>query len=210
MLTDTDDLIPTRETLLSRLKDLDDQTSWRDFFNTYWRLIFNVARKAGFSEAAAQDIVQETFVTMSRQWQNGHRHDPKIGSFKTWLLQITRTRIIDALRRKHIKEGEQYRPREETLDTALLESLPADVGSSLEAIWDEEWRAHLLETAMALVKQSADARQFQMFHLHVIENVSALQVARRLGAKLPEVYFAKYKISARLKKEIKRLENRAR
>ena len=63
---------------------------------------------------------------------------------------------------------------------------------------------------MTCVKQSADARQFQMFHLLVIENVSALQVARRLGAKLPEVYFAKYKISARLKKEIKRLENKPR
>ena len=59
---------------------------------------------------------------------------------------------------------------------------------------------------MELVKKNADAHQFQMFFLHVVKGVPALQVARRLGTKLPEVYFAKYKISARLKKEIKRLE----
>lgn len=209
MPTETHDSIPTRETLLSRLRYLDDQASWREFFDIYWRLIFNVARKAGFSEAAAQDIVQETFVTISRHMPE-FRYNPELGSFKGWMLQITRSRIIDALRRKHVKEGDQYRPREERLGTALLESLPADAVPALDAIWDEEWHAHLLEAAMACVKQSADARLFQMFHLHVIENVPALQVARRLGAKLPEVYFAKYKISARLKKETKRLGKKLR
>jgi len=33
------DSIPTRSSLLGRLKDWEDQESWRDFFETYWRLI---------------------------------------------------------------------------------------------------------------------------------------------------------------------------
>ena len=49
-------------------------------------------------------------------------------------------------------------------------------------------------------------KQFQMFDLHVVKDVPAREVARRLGAKLMEVYFAKYQISKRLKKEIRRLE----
>jgi hypothetical protein len=32
-------LIPTRYSLLSRLQNWDDQDSWKDFFDTYWRLI---------------------------------------------------------------------------------------------------------------------------------------------------------------------------
>jgi RNA polymerase sigma-70 factor (ECF subfamily) len=205
MPTDTEQLIPTRETLLSRLRLLDDHTSWREFFETYWRLIYNVARKSGFTDAGAQDIVQETFVTVSRHMPE-FRYDPTVGSFKGWLLQITRSRIIDALRKKHAKRGDEYVRREETLSTSLLESHPAEAGVTLDAIWDDEWHTHLLDTALERVKQHADARQFQMFYLHVLKSVPALQVARRLGAKLPEVYFAKYKISARLKKEIKRLE----
>lgn len=206
MPTHTEDLIPTRATLLGRLRILDDQTSWREFFETYWKLLYNVARKSGFTDAAAQDIVQETLVTVSRHMPE-FRYNPAIGSFKGWLLQITRSRIIDALRKTHAKQGDEYVRREERVSTSLLESHPAEAGVTLDAIWDGEWRNHLLEAAMERIKKDADARQFQMFYLHVVKSVPALQVARRLGAKLPEVYFAKYKISARLKKEIKRLES---
>ena len=203
MPTQTDELIPTRKTLLSRLRDLDDQSSWREFFETYWRLIYNVARKSGFSDAAAQDIVQETFVTLSRHMPEFH-YKPEVGSFKGWLLQITRSRMIDAWRRRSSRQGDEFIPREEALSSSLLESQSADSG--LDALWEDEWRTHVLDVALDRVKQQVDASQFQMFYLHVVQNVPALQVARRLGAKLPEVYFAKYKISARLKKEIKRLE----
>src|SRR6185369_8444012 len=46
-----EDLIPTRYSLLSRLQDWDDQESWKDFFDTYWRLIYAVARRSGLTEA---------------------------------------------------------------------------------------------------------------------------------------------------------------
>ena len=39
-----DDSLLTRRTLLSRLRNLDDQESWRTFFDLYWRLLYNVAR----------------------------------------------------------------------------------------------------------------------------------------------------------------------
>jgi RNA polymerase sigma-70 factor (ECF subfamily) len=204
--TETNDSLPTRESLLGRLRDLDDNSSWRDFFDTYWKLLYSVTRKAGFTDAAAQDIVQETFVTVARHLPE-FRYNPSVGSFKSWLLQITRSRIIDALRRKYAKRGAEYVRREETLGTALLECYPADAGVTLDAVWEDEWRTHMLEAAMARVKQHADARQFQMFYMHVVKNVPARVVALRLVAKLPEVFFAKYKISARLKRELKRLEN---
>ena len=40
---------------LARLQDLTDQESWKDFFDTYWRLIYSVAIKSGLSDAEAQD-----------------------------------------------------------------------------------------------------------------------------------------------------------
>jgi len=147
MTTPPEDLLATRESLLLRLRNLDDDKSWREFFDTYWKLIFSVARKAGFNEAAAQDIVSETFVTLSRHMPE-FRYNPEAGSFKSWLLQITRSRIIDAFRKKHYKHGDHQVPREETLNTALLESQPGHAGLTLDAIWEDEWRTHLLDTAM--------------------------------------------------------------
>src|SRR5437867_10914593 len=55
-----DEFIPTRQSLLSRLKNWDDKASWRDFFNTYWKLIYSIGLKAGMTAEEAQDLVQET------------------------------------------------------------------------------------------------------------------------------------------------------
>jgi RNA polymerase sigma-70 factor (ECF subfamily) len=54
------DAIPTRYSLLSRLQKWDDQESWKDFFDIYWRFIYSVAVKSGLTEDEAQDVVQET------------------------------------------------------------------------------------------------------------------------------------------------------
>src|SRR5262245_26880462 len=56
----SDEFIPTRVSLLHRLKNWDDQESWKIFFETYWKLLYSVARRSGLAEAEAQDIVQET------------------------------------------------------------------------------------------------------------------------------------------------------
>jgi RNA polymerase sigma-70 factor (ECF subfamily) len=207
MGTRTDDLIPTRQSLLSRLKDWEDQASWKTFFDTYWRLIYGVARKAGLNDAEAQDVVQETVVSVAKKMPE-FKYDPIQGSFKSWLLQLTRWRIADALRKKHYeKDGRRY-PREEPLRTSLLEHQPDLSACNLERVWEEEWIKNVTEVALDRVKKQANARQYQMFYLHVVKKMPATDVARRLGAKLPEVYFAKYKISALIKKQVKLLENR--
>src|ERR1700745_2484349 len=89
---------PTRSTLLRRLRNWEDQESWRDFFDTYWKLIYAVAVKAGLSDADARDIVQETMVPAAKGLQAGSFRTGG-GSFKAWLLLITRRRIADHLRR---------------------------------------------------------------------------------------------------------------
>ena len=85
----TADSLPTRRSLVSRLRDLGDSESWRTFFETYWRLIYNLARKSGLSDDQAQEVVQETVIAVARQMPN-FRYDPAKGSFKHWLLLICR------------------------------------------------------------------------------------------------------------------------
>lgn len=93
------DLYPTRYSLLSRLQDWDDQDSWRDFFETYWRLIYSVAIKSGLSDAEAQDVVQETVVCVAKDIAKFKR-DRERGSFRGWLRNLTRWRINDQLRKR--------------------------------------------------------------------------------------------------------------
>src|SRR5437016_2589691 len=93
------ELIPTRKSLLSRLKNWDDRESWNDFFNTYWKLIFFTAQKAGLTEAESQDVVQETVIGVCRKISE-FKYDPKVGTFKSWLLRLTFWRIRDQFNKR--------------------------------------------------------------------------------------------------------------
>lgn len=64
--------IATRASLLDRLKDLEDQVSWQEFFDTYWQLIYRIALKAGLREVEAQDVVQETGISAARHLPGFH------------------------------------------------------------------------------------------------------------------------------------------
>src|SRR5205809_4936804 len=98
MAGNPDGLIPTRRSLLTRLKDWDDQESWKDFFDTYWKLVYGVAIKSGLNDAEAQDVVQETVLSVAKK-MHAFKYDPAVGTFKSWLLLITRRRIADHLRK---------------------------------------------------------------------------------------------------------------
>lgn len=195
----------TRQSLLERLKDWDDSASWRDFFETYWKLIFSVARRAGLNETEAEDVVQETIIAVARKMPAFH-YDPAVGSFKGWLMRLTRWRITDHLRRKTYRVDGERKSREQPIDGEWLENQPDLGGVDLDSVWESEWKAQLLEAAINRVRERANAHQFQMFHLHVCQGLPARDVAERLEVKLPEVYFAKYKLSAAVKREMKRLE----
>src|ERR1041385_2699604 len=97
------ELIPTRWTLIQRLKRWDDQESWRDFFDTYWKLIYGTALKAGLPAVEAQEVVQETVIAVSRNIAD-FKATPERGSFKGWLRQMTRWRITDQIRKRHPHE----------------------------------------------------------------------------------------------------------
>jgi len=199
------ELIPTRRSLLTRLKKWDDQKSWLEFFNTYWKLIYGVARHAGLHEDEAQDIVQETMISVARQLPCFEYNSAR-GSFKSWLFLITRRRIADHLRRKYrqVKTVEAI-PRTASR-TGLLERLPDPTGAELEALWEKEWRAHILEQALQRLKKQVELRHFQMFDCYVLKGWPVQQVVAAFGVKPGQVYLVKHRLSEHLAAEIKRLE----
>src|SRR6185295_19341664 len=99
LVNDRAEFIPTRQSLLSRLKDWGDQESWKEFFDTYWKLIYSAALKSGLTDAEAQDVVQETVLSVAKKMPD-FTYDPAVGSFKRWLLQLTGWRIYRQLQKR--------------------------------------------------------------------------------------------------------------
>jgi RNA polymerase sigma factor (sigma-70 family) len=203
--TSSTEFLPTRRTLLTRLRNWDDQEGWREFFETYWRLIYSVAIKAGLNEADAQDIVQETIVAVARKMRRFH-YDPAIGSFKTWLMLIVRSRIADHLRRRRCRvQTVSPAPRDDS-GTALIEQVPDADTPGLEALWELEWKKGLFDAALERVRKKVPAKQFQIFDLCTIQQVSPKTITASLGVSLGQVYLIKHRVGRMVRNELRRLE----
>ena len=207
-----DEFIPTRESLLSRIKDWEDRESWQDFFDTYWRLIYSTARKAGLTDSEAQDIVQETVISVAKNVE-GFKYDPAVCSFKSWMLQLTRWRIVNRLKKRATEVARLVPAGQSTTqgpdDTALLERLADPNGSDFEAIWESEWEKNLLNAALERVKRRVDANQFQIFDLYCLEGWPVLKVSQTLGVGVGRVYLAKHRVGRLLRKEVAALKEGA-
>src|SRR5205809_5801966 len=132
-----EELIPTRNSLLSRLKNREDQESWQDFFDTYWKLVYGVAIKAGLTDQEAQEAVQETVITVARRIPE-FKYDPAICSFKTWLLNLTRWRITDQLRKRRPELVGFHRSSSDTARTATIDRIPDPASMDLDAVWEKQ------------------------------------------------------------------------
>jgi RNA polymerase sigma-70 factor (ECF subfamily) len=198
------ELLPTRYSLLSRLENWDDQKSWKDFFDTYWRLIYSVALHAGLSEAEAQDVVQETIISVARDIQKFKR-DRELGSFKGWLRNITRWRIADQLRKRLPTDTAEDRGIE-SAPPADLDKLADPAASTLDALWEKEWEENLLKAAIDRVKHRVKEEHFQMFDLYAVKNWPVRKVARTLGVSIGQVYLAKHRVAGLIKKEVHQLQ----
>ena len=203
-LPDVEELIPTRDSLLSRLKDWRDDDSWRDFFNTYWKLVYGVALKSGLTEQEAEEVVQETVITVARRIPE-FKYNPTVCSFKTWLLNLTRWRIVDQLRKRQPKLNGYA---DGTPHTATIERLPNPPGVDLDAMWDYEWQQSLVTTAIQRVKRRVNPEHYQIFHLCVFKEWPVKKVARELDVNVAQVYLAKHRVGVLLTKEVKALEKK--
>lgn len=211
--------IPTRQSLLARLKDWGDQESWREFFDTYWRLIHAIALKAGLTEIEAQEVVQEVMIAVAKKMP-GFTYEPGKDSLKGWLLAVTRWKVADQFRKRQpisasnmvdpaqaaAPESRALSADDNTARTATVERVSDPHGLALEAIWDSEWRENLLRTALDRVKRTVNPAHYEMYHLHLVQGLSARDTANALGVSTPAVHLAKHRVGRLVKAELKRLE----
>jgi len=198
----------TRKSLIERLGNWEDQRSWEEFYNTYSRLIYSVGIKSGLRDEEASDVVQETVLCIARQQQEG-KYDPKKGSFKAWLMNLTRWRITDQFRKRRKDTAMlPYGSSDDSRRTAVLERIEDPDGPQIEKVWDQEWNKSLTERGLAVVKKLVAPKQFQIFDCYVIKGWSASKVKEELGVSFPQVYLAKNRVGGILRKEIRKLENK--
>jgi len=195
-------LLETRSSLIQRLKATINGESWEEFFHTYWELIYNVARRAGLSEADAQDIVQETILKVHNSLDR-FEYNRKRGTFKGWLRTVTRSRLNDFFKKQQRRPG-LNQPLEETADE--LQNLEDPEGPEIEKIWDEEWNRNLIQAALSRTKKLSSPKQFQIFKCHYIDEWTVRETCRTLGVNAAQVYMAKQRVGKIFREAVETLQ----
>src|SRR5688572_25787047 len=167
---DEPDSIATRASLLGRIKSWDDADSWEDFTQTYWKLIYGVARQSGLSDDEARDVVQDTLLGVAKKIHEFESH-PERGSFKNWLLTLTRWRIADHFRARLPTRAPFSDSSMASDQTATIERLPDP--AEIDAFWEVEWKKNIFETAVARVCRRVKPRHAQIFDLYAVRDWSA-------------------------------------
>jgi RNA polymerase sigma factor (sigma-70 family) len=197
------ELLPTRSSLVERLRDLEDHGSWQSFFETYWKLIYCAAVRSGLRDSEAEEAVQETMIRAARH-MGRYRYEPSVCSFKGWLMLLTRCAITDQFR----KRSRSVRQEEAVGAADATDGAPdlPDPTASLAEMWEEEWRKNLVDAAMERVKRRANAQHYQIFHLTAVKGLSASEVGRLLNVGVAKVYVVRHRLARWVKEEVQLLE----
>jgi RNA polymerase sigma-70 factor (ECF subfamily) len=204
MNTATTRSLATRRSLIERLPNWADRTKWQEFFDTYSELIYRFARRSGLTDAEADDVVQETMLGVAR---NITRYDPGSGSFKAWLLQLTRWRIGDQIRKRGPAAGNARLSLDGSRrDTAIIDRLPDAKAMPADAAWDQAWKQSAYETALQRLKLKVSAKHYQIFDCLVLKRWPVSKVAAELRVHAAQIYLVKHRLAGLLKKEVAALE----
>ena len=113
------------EELMPRIGEKDPD-AFEVFYDRHGGVAFSLAYRIVGERGAAEDVVQEAFISI---WRSGARYDRARGSVRSWMLGIVRNRAIDFLRSKAGRA-----PKLDFDDDAVLEHRPAAELTDAEAL----------------------------------------------------------------------------
>tara|TARA_Y100000589_G_scaffold320188_1_gene349798 strand:- start:1409 stop:2050 length:642 start_codon:yes stop_codon:yes gene_type:complete len=180
----------TRRTFLERLRRTrTDEAGWYDFFDTYSRLIYSVARKSGLGHSDAEDMVQSTTLKVAQYIQR-FEINPGRGKFRNWVCMITKQQIANHYRKLHRQPPlAEWEPGEEEVASEI-----EDPVNQWDDLWENEYVHHVNDLALAEVKKKVSPKQYQIFHLYCIKEQDVERIATLLGVSPNEVYLAKNRV----------------
>ena len=178
----------THASLLSRLSQGDDQAAWSEFHDRYRDLVIGFARRAGLQAIDCEDVAQQVFINLMQSMQD-FRYDPAKGMFRSYLKTAVFHAVFQLVRRSR---------SELALGAGELEEREAAQDSTVEELWEQEWRRYHIRKAMGRLAHEFTEKDRLAFTEYALNGRSALETAEDLGLSIDQVYQAKSRILRRL------------
>lgn len=193
----SDDWI-TRQTLLMRVKNQDDEQAWDEFVSYYKTFIRVILKYLNISENDIEDLSQDILLKI---WKAFARldYDAEKARFRTWMNTVIRNAVIDFHRSRNRKvktvaNGEEVNH----------ESFPLDE-DQFSKIIDREWRAHITNLALENIRPEFSGNAIEVFDM-CLNGTAVKTIAETLNLAEASVYKLRSRVEEKLIKEIKRLK----
>lgn len=205
----SDDPLPTRPSLLARLQNQQDSSTWNrgwtEFFKTYHSIILHQALRASLNDCDAEEVVCAVVDGVRRGLQD-FVYDPERCSFKTWLYRVTRNKIADLQR----KQARQYRLKSMATEDASEEiaNLMDTQTLSPDAAWDIKFEISMRQHAIEQVARRVKPMTMRLYLYHIVEGHSVDDTVRNFAdfqVDASAVYLAHHRVHKMVTEEYEKL-----
>ena len=188
------DQLPTRATLLQKIRDPADEAAWGEFVELYTPLIYGFCKRQGLQHADSADVVQDSL----RAIANGigkFEYDPERASFRAWLYTVARSKL-----NTHLKRSLKHPAG--TGRTTVQRFIEEQAGPEDLADWELDYRRHMFQWATEKIRHEFGEAVWKAFWKTAVEEQEPQDVARDLDMKPGSVYVAKFRVIKRLREKI--------
>ena len=188
----------TRQTLLERLRDRYDDSSWEEFIDTYRGYIFVVIRRMNIDEADAEDLVQQVLLKL---WEKlpDFSYDSK-KRFRSFLATVTRNKVNDFIRSRMAEISRM----EKKAGESAIDSLQNINVPDIEAIINKEWELFVSNLALKKIRETSSAESVENFE-RVMNGEDAAVIAAEKNINKNTVHQNVKRIKDKMIVEINRL-----
>lgn len=153
--------------------------------------------RANVAEADQPDLIQEVWRSVLGSIQN-FRREAEGDTFGGWLRRITQRRVADYFEEK----SGQPRQLSPAAEPAFFAEFVAE-----SSCGSPSNRSRRMQLALRQVQAEVQPETWQVFYMHVVEEMSVQDVAGRLRVPEHKVYTCKSRVMKRLREAMQSLEN---
>ena len=190
----------TRQTLLSKITQANDDHSWDDFVQYYQGYIYAVIRNLGVKHELIEDLLQDVLIKIWKSLPNYQYREGEC-TFRTWLCLVIRSTVYNYFRKKSTKNNAKN-----TDYDATLHALDAISEPEINVIAEKEWKIYVSNLAWNNVKDEFPKRCREVFEASIREpNTETL--AERFGVTTSSISVYKSRVKKVLLREMSRLNH---
>ncbi len=169
---------------------------WRIFFDLYGPVVYRFARRAGLSDASAEDVVAGVMRNFVSTVRGGFRLDASLGRFRSYLRTIVNHEIL----------AQRHRERHELASTPIDDVSPPADAIEPDGEWTALERQERFRACLDQLRARVRPRDMLAFERYAVSGEPAQRVARELGMSTSRLYALKHELVSRLRELARQLE----